>query len=317
MADHVWRKGDSSMTQSARWFMDVTERIFDGIGARTEPAINQFVQDNELGDGLDMQFVQVAYGFAPEPIGPEHLIRRTPYANPIAYRAQMAEAVERGWLDTAGEGLYTITTKGQQAVRDLFALSNRVFGELEALPEEDLKRLLVLLHKTVQQAQELPEPAEKWALSWGAKFDRGPGAPAMVQVRRKLLDLLSFRDDAHIAAWLPYGADGQVWEAFTYVWRGDAGTAAELAEELPYRNYDEEAYGAALHELVSRGWIIQDGEIYVATQEGNRLRKEAEDATDGYFDTAWTGLSEAETEEVKDLLERLAEALRPPEEDAT
>lgn len=296
--------------------MDVAERILAGVGTRTTPAINQFVEDNELGDGLDIQFVQVAYGFAPKPIGPEYLIKRTPYADPDAYRTQMGKAAERGWLHVAGEGQYTLTPKGQQAARDLFALSDRVFGQLEALPEADLKRITALLAKVARKAQDLPEPPNKWALSWGAKFDRGPGAPAMVQVRRRLLDLLSYRDDAHIAAWLPYGADGQVWEAFTYVWRREACTAADLAEKLPYRNYDEAAYAAALHELVSRGWVVQEGEIYVATEEGNRLRQEAEDTTDRYFDAAWTDLSGAEKEEVKGLLERLAEAFEPSEEDS-
>ena len=47
-----------------------------------------------------------------------------------------------------------------------------------------------------------------------------------------------------------------------------------------------------------------------------RLRQEAEDATDRYFDAAWAGLGEAETKELKSLLERMAEALQPPEEEA-
>lgn len=304
------------MTESARWFMEVADRILAGIGARTTPAINEFAQEKGLDEGQDALFVQVAYGFAPEPIGLEHLTKRTPYANPKAYRVQMEEAAERGWLEAAGQGLYGLTARGQQVTGELFDLGDRVFGELEALPEADLHRVTELLHKVVQQAQDLPEPAEKVALLWGSKFDRGPDAPAMVQARRKLLDLLGFRDDAHIAAWRPYGADGQVWEAFTYVWRGDAGTAAELAEKLPYRNYDEDAYAAALQEVVARGWIVQDGESFVATEEGNRLRQEAEDATDRFFDAAWTGLGESDTKELKRLLERMAEALRPPEEGA-
>ena len=138
----------------------------------------------------------------------------------------------------------------------------------------------------------------------------------MVQVRRRLLDLLGFRDDVHIAAWQPYGVSGQVWEAFTYVWRGEAGTAAELAETLPYRNYNEAAYVAALEELVSLGWIAEAEGKYIATEEGKVLRQQAEDATDRYFDAAWSGVSEAEVEEVRGLLEGLAEAVKPPEEDS-
>jgi hypothetical protein len=304
------------MTKSAGWFMEVAERVLAGIGARTTPALNEFVQESGLDEGQDVLLVQVAYGFAPEAIRLELLTKRTPYANPKAYRVQMDEAMERGWLEAAGPGLYGLTVKGQQVTGELFGLGDRVFGELQALPQADLHRVLELLNEVVQGAQELPEPAEKVALSWGAKFDRGPDAPVMVQVRRKLLDVLSFRDDAHIAAWSPYGADGQVWETFTYVWRGDAGTAGELAKKLPYRHYDEGAYAAALQELVARGWIFQEGEGFVTTEEGQRLRQEAEDATDRYFDAAWTRLSKAETDELKGLLERMAEALEPSEEGA-
>ena len=81
-----------------------------------------------------------------------------------------------------------------------------------------------------------------------------------------------------------------------------------------YRNDDQATYEAALHELGSRGWIAQEGESYVATEEGNHLRQEAEDATGRFFDAAWGGLSGAETEEVMGLLERLAGALELPEE---
>ena len=304
------------MTQSARWFMDVAGEIFAGMGAQVNPTFNQFVEEHGMSEGLDVQLIQLAYGFAPEFITPEHVVKRSPYGNPEFVEEQMGEAVARGWLEAVGEGQYAPTAKCQQVADDLFALSDRMFGAFESLPDDDLKRITALLSKVVEQAQELPEPAEKWALSWGSRFDRGPDAPLMVQMRRRLFDLLGFRDDVHIAAWQPYGVAGQVWEAFTYVWRGEAGTAAELAESLPYRNYGEEAYVAALEELVSRGWIAEAEGKYVSTEEGKALRQQAEETTDRYFDAAWSGLSKAEVEEVRGLLERLADAVKPPEKDS-
>jgi DNA-binding MarR family transcriptional regulator len=135
-------------------------------------------------------------------------------------------------------------------------------------------------------------------------------------VRRRLIDLLAYRDDAHVAAWQPYEVSGQAWEAFTFVWRGDAGTAAELAEKLPFRNYDQDAYAAALQDLATRGWLAKEDDRYVVTEKGKKLRQEAEDATDRYFDTAWAGLNEAEMKEARDLLEKLAEAVKPPQDSA-
>jgi hypothetical protein len=224
-------------------------------------------------------------------------------------------AVKRGWLEALGEARYTASARGTEVADGLFELGDRIFGKLEILSDKEMKRLIGLLYTVVETARQLPEPEEKWALSWGAKFDRGPDAPLMVRARRHMLDLFSYRDDSHIAAWQPYGASGQEWEAFTMVWQGDATTAAELAENLPYRNYDEDAYEEALESLVARGWLATEDGAYAATEKGKVLRQEAEDATDRYFDAAWVSLSEAEMEEIKGLLGKLAEVLKPPEED--
>jgi predicted transcriptional regulator len=312
----MWKE-ENAMSQSVRWFMDVAENIFTGMGARTDPIFNQFIEETGGLEGLDVLSIQLAYGFAPKPITPRHFIKRTPYANPKAFKQQMDEAVGRGWLEAAGEGQYELTGKGKEVAQRLFATADETFGDLESLPDADLKRIVALLHKVVEKAQGLPEPAKKWALSWGSKFDRGPSAPFMVQVRRQLIDLLAYRDDVHIAAWQPYDVSGHTWEAFTFVWRGEAGMAPELAEKLSYRNYDEEAYAAALRDLTSRGWIAEEDGRYVATEKGKKLRQEAEDVTDRYFDAAWVALNEAETEEIKGLLKKLAEAVKPPEKDST
>lgn len=306
------------MTESARWFVDVSDAIFAGIGAQTRDAIHAYVDEKDDMEGPDLFFLQVAYGFDPEPITPGQFARRGPYGNPQALQRQMEESVERGWLAVDGPDQYRLTVSGRQAARDIFAFADKTFGNLHPLPDNDMLRIVGLLGKVIEKAKGLPEPAEKRALSWGARFDRGPSAPPMVQVRRRMLDLLAFRDDVHIAAWQPHEPNGQVWESFTYIWRGDATTAAELAEKLAeYRNYDGETYGAALQELAARGWIAEQDGTYSATDEGKALRQEAEDATDRYFDAAWTVLTEAEARELQTLLDRLAGEVTPAEEGAT
>lgn len=302
------------MVQSARWYMDVAGQIFVGLGARTNDILGQYVEEKGLSDGLDLNLVQIAYGFRPEPIGPEFLIKRTPYANPESFGPLLDGAVERGWLEALGANRYAISDQGAEVTAGLFDLGDQVFGAVESLPDDELERLISLLFTVVETARQLPEPAEKWALSWGTKFDRGPDALLMVKVRRHMLDLLSYRDDAHVAAWQPYGVSGHEWEAYTMVWQGDAVTAAALAEKLPYRRYDEDAYEEALQNLVARGWIAEEKGEYAATEKGKKLRQEAEDATDRYFDAAWVSLNQVEAEELRALLCKLADVLKPPEE---
>jgi DNA-binding MarR family transcriptional regulator len=303
------------MTQSARWFSDVVDEIFTGMGARTNASFEQF--SSELGgiEGRDLLLMQLAYGFAPEPITPDFTIKRAPYTNPETHRQEMAETAERGWLEAVGDGQFKLSAQGRDAGERLFALFGETYANFESLPDADLDRIAALLHKVVEKAKALPEPAEKWALSWGEKFDRGPSAPLTIQVRRRLIDLVAFRDDAHVGAWQPYNVSGQEWEALTFVWRDEANTAAELAEKLPSRGYDEDAYAAALKALADRGWLAKEGDKYVATEKGKKLRQEAEETTDRYFDAAWATLSDAKMEEVKGLLEKLAEAVKPPEEE--
>jgi DNA-binding MarR family transcriptional regulator len=307
------------MTQYAEWFQDLAGKIFAGMSAHTDPAFTQFYEETGgLEDG-DIFFLQLAYGFDPDPITPKHFIRRSPYGNPARYKAQMEGAVERGWLEAIGEGQYILSDKGRETAESFFNLNQKLLTEQESLPEDKIKRIAKLLRKVADHARALPEPADKWkwGLSWGSRFDRGDSAPPIMQLRRPLIDLYAYREDAHIAAWQPYSVNGQVWEVLTYVWRGEAGTAAELTEQLSeYRDYDEAAYAAALKELSGRGWVAKEDGKYVITEEGKRVRQEAEDTTDRYFYAAWSALDEAETKELKGLMKKLAHAVAPPEDES-
>jgi DNA-binding MarR family transcriptional regulator len=286
------------------------------MGAQTNAAVQAFLEEQEL-DGPALQYLQTAHGFAPDPVTPQHFTKRAPYHNPKEMVEQLGRAVAAGWMEEVAEGRYRLTAKGEEIAGSIFAYADELYGGLEVpVPEADLERLTELLGKVVEKAKRLPEPHDKWALSWGVLFDRGPSAPVVVRLRRRLLDLNAFRDDVHIAAWEPYGVSGQLWEALTFVWREEARTAADLAEKLPYRGYDEASYAAALEELAARGWIAEAEGAYTATEKGKALRQEAEERTDAYYDAAWVGLSEAEMAEVQGLTEKLSAAVQPPEQEA-
>jgi DNA-binding MarR family transcriptional regulator len=304
------------MGQSARWFVEASGQVFAGMGAQTNAAVQSFLEEREL-EGPALQYIQTAHGFAPDAVTPQHFAKRAPYHNPEAIVEQLCKAVAAGWMEEVAEGRYRLTVKGQEMAESIFAYADELYGGLEVpVPEAELERLTVLLSKVVGKAKRLPEPHDKWALSWGVLFDRGPSAPVVVRLRRRLLDLNAFRDDVHIAAWEPYGVSGQLWEVLTLVWREEVGTAADLAEKLPYRGYNEASYAAALEELAARGWIAECEGVYTMTETGKAMRQEAEEATDDYYDAAWAGLSEGETVEIQSLMDKLATALQPSEQEA-
>jgi DNA-binding MarR family transcriptional regulator len=75
-----------------------------------------------------------------------------------------------------------------------------------------------------------------------------------------------------------------------------------LAERLPYRAHSVADYAAALQALATRGWVRREGEVYVLTDEGRRVREAAEAETARLFFVGWSALSEEERAALQDLL---------------
>jgi DNA-binding MarR family transcriptional regulator len=295
--------------------MDLSRKIVEGIAPRTNPEIEKFIEETEGMEGPDLGFLQIGLAISPEPLKAQNFIQRGPYANPSIYKRQMDESVERGWLDQDGEGEYKLSEKGQGTVQRFMKMGNQLFSDISALPDEENRRIADLLAKLVDTAYKLPQPAAKPIMEVGVRLNPGADAAPMLRVRRHLTDLNYYREDVHIAAWQPfYGVDGRVFETLTNLWREQAATPAELAEQLSeYRGYDEDDYTAAFEELVAHGWAAKKNSIYTITEDGIKIRQEAEDRTDEYFARPFSALSELEMEALKGLLEKLAEAVKPPE----
>ena len=129
----------------------------------------------------------------------------------------------------------------------------------------------------------------------------------MARIEQYLSDLGAFRDDVHLAAWKPHDIQGHAWEAFTFIWRGEATTLEALADALKPRGFTSEDYAAALEDLRARAWIEERAGEYRVTPEGGKLRQAAEELTDAYYYAPWEVLSEDERQTLRDLLSRLAE----------
>jgi DNA-binding MarR family transcriptional regulator len=173
-----------------------------------------------------------------------------------------------------------------------------------------MKQLNDLLYCLVEATLEAREPEEKWAIAYSRWTDPGEGAPGAVKADQYLTDLIRFRDDAHIAAWKPYGVRAHGWEALTFVWRGEAHTAEGLAEELPRRGHSAEVYAEALSDLARRGWVEETPDGYRVTEKGQALRQQAEEATNSHFFAPWATLSDAENAQLQGLLTQLRSNLQ-------
>jgi hypothetical protein len=251
-----------------------------------------------------------AYALAPEPIEVATFTATDPYSNPTRYQEATVRVAEAGLTRALGDGKYEATDRGRETWEGLNDLFYVRLGELEGLSEEEFGRLEGLMARLVRAALEAPEPAEKRAASMThAEHPPGEYGP-LAQIDQHLDDLRAFRDDAHLAAWKPYGVAGPVWETLTFVWRGEARTAEALGQRLEARGHSTEVYAKALADLARRGWVEETADGFGVTEAGGRLRQEAEDATDRHFFGPWACLTEPEVATLVGLVTRLRDHLQ-------
>lgn len=275
------------------------------------PGMQKAIADAGL-EPPEWNLLFVVRSYEPEAVDARRLAGDLRYSAVSQQQERLARAAEQGYL-SAHDGGYHLTEQGRRAIELAFEAAHAALGPLGPLPDEEMQRLATLLRRLVRAVEENPEPAEKLKLRRSRSVDPGDDAPSAVRIDQYLTDLLFFRDDAHEAAWTPYGAPGHTWETLTLLWRGEAQTLDELCERLQGRGHTRESYAACLKDLVGRGWVEKVDGAYRVTEEGRAIRQEAEDATDRTFYAPWSALNEAETEELQTSLLHFKEALSTPE----
>ncbi|TAK12924.1 MAG: hypothetical protein EPO32_07040 [Anaerolineae bacterium] len=303
------------MPNNLSWTYDLAAKALGAFSRMTSERYAEIARTSGITESSDSLLAQYAVGFAPDPLGLAHIFKRVPYHNPEQFQADFKAAVQRGWLAELRDGAYGPTRQAQDYVARLVQAGCEFTAGLSTLTPAQLSRLETLLDRVNHAALALPDLAETPALRMSRRFNR-PDLPALYRVRRQLVDLLAFRDDAHVAAWTQYEVDGYAWEAFTLLWRGEAETPEELAARLNLRAYTAEDYARALARLQGRGWLRQAEGRFALTPDGARLRAQAEDTTDRYYNAAFMALTHSELAELRSLLAALGQALEAAAEPA-
>lgn len=280
--------------------------------------------------GRDTFILLQALGAEPEPITPE--TAGFPYMHRAMRAADLASLAARGWLEAAGETRYTLTPAAAEGMRHYFSAVQVALAEFgralmgdpapgwDALfTLDDAARLADHLHRLVDAVAAAPEPPRQ-RYAQAARLVR-PSAAVKRQaegwplacIEHDLTELVLFRDDAHEAAWEPFGVSGHAWEAFTFIWRRQRRTLAELSEYFmaDRRGHTRETVAQGLTELVDRGWIVQDyaGRFRV-TPTGGPVRAAVEAETDRLYFAPWHVLDASAIRETRDLLTWLERALQ-------
>lgn len=253
------------------------------------------------------QPVFIAYQVAPDRLTDSIYRKRAPYNNPDAIHENLVDAAKAGYLEEEGVGEYRISTKGKDAIEVVHKRFYAHINGVNQFPDEKLKTLAGLLGTLVEEAAraELSSGIMSFVQARGGHPEVEPGT--LAEVDQLLDDLNAFRDDAHIAAWISTGVSGQVWETLTFLWNGDASSAEELAEKLPYRSYLAEEYQKALDQLEGLGWIDTREAGYQLTETGKGLREKAEEDTNRNYFAPWDVLTEEDLDRLGNLLSELKE----------
>jgi hypothetical protein len=210
----------------------------------------------------------------------------------------------KGWVEPLPDGTSRVTDAARTGVRRIIQAGDEQLAGFVSMSDSDLERLMTLLKQIVTESKLSRQPPEKWAIfkRFRVAYEQ---SPLIVQIREYLMDMYAYRDDAHLSAARPHFRQaGIVWLVLGSLWKGDAATAEQMAEVMPFRGYDAEDYEVALQAAVEIGWAEPAGrqDTFRPTQQGKEVREEVERLTNEYFYAPWSVLVQAEIDELYDLL---------------
>jgi hypothetical protein len=239
--------------------------------------------------------------------------KRDPFSNPEQFERVFVRLNVKGWIEPMSDGSFQVTQRGREAARSLIQVGDVQLADFASMPDYDLKRLLALLKKIALECCITREPPGKWAILKRFRV-ADEHYPPIMQIREYLMDLFAYRDDSHLSASRPqFNNAGIVWIVLGGLWTGDMVNAEQMAEKMAFRGYDVAEYEIAIQAAIELGWVEQAEhhalQVFRLTRHGKQLREQAEQLTDAYFYAPWYVLTQAEINELYDLLTRLRDAL--------
>jgi hypothetical protein len=250
-----------------------------------------------------------------EPVGLDQFRALSPFISIEGLKERLQLGLDKGYLETdADSQTYRLTKAGREAAIHPFDAVHKKLDEAKPIEADKLNRLSELLAKIVDSTLAAETPGTKPNLLRSRTTQPGAKAGPVTLIDQYITDLITYRDDAHNAAWLPYGCSAQAWDVLTSVWREQSDDVDGLVERFEARGYTHESLGAAIEEAQGLGWLTSSEGKLEVTEAGSTLRQETEDLTNEYFFGPWSSLSPDERQEFAELLKTYNKAIKPEEE---
>jgi len=288
---------------------EVARQIIRGFMAQYGDAMDEAATSMGLDPSVGFVVIIPAYLFEPDPISAARLRKKVPYNSPAYYDKPLLTVKDEGFLDEVPEGGYILNQTGHEAFKKIMDAAYQQMESLSLLPSTQMDELTLLLAKLVQASILFPEPVSKWGILHSRRLDPGRSVVSAIKIDQYLADLSCYRDDAHLASWSSYSMNAHAWDILGIVWEGRASSIANVMDLAKKRCWTKSETHKAIDELVERGWIIMREEKLILTEEGRRVRDDAEALTDRLFFSPWDVLTDNEYKRLCELLTGLNECL--------
>lgn len=255
-------------------------------------------------------FIVQAAEFEPEPLTVGNLRVRDIYGSERIVQAHLELMASETWFDRNARDEYALTDAGREMLGRIFARRRGWLENVERAVSatggtgREIERVEKSLHELIEASR------GTWCIDHSRRRAFLQETTTVGKIFQYLEDFNAFRDDAHMAAWQPFGITGHAWETFALVCAEQATRADALFDALYYRGFTRGEFAETLNRLTERGWLERaDSENFRATARGRAVRAETEASTDTFFYAPWKRMTAAELADLRASLERLRDAL--------
>ncbi|HET7090456.1 MAG TPA: hypothetical protein VFL17_17610 [Anaerolineae bacterium] len=230
-----------------------------------------------------------------------------PYTSVSIYQDALEALAQKKEVERTGESRYRLAEPARKAIAGMYDEYFSYVARVNALPGEEAAALHEWVDRVYAAAlrqSDVPVPILNAAHSVLPDSDS-----IWVHIERRLVGLLIYRDDSHIAAWREAGYTGPRIELSTALSQAEGGMAHDELRQATSR-LDDKDFASALSALHSSGEVTRRAGRFRLSRTGRRVRQGIEAGTDRNYGRPFAALEEEQIEQMMQLLAKIARAER-------
>lgn len=265
----------------------------------------RFVESRRL-DGVEF-WLMTRFRYFPGSATPGDFATFGPYTSVSKYQDALEALAQKKEVERAGEGRYRLAKPAHKAITGVYDEYFSYVARVDALPGEEAAALhewVDRMYTAALRQSDVPVPILNAAHSVLPDSDS-----IWVHIERRLVGLLIYRDDSHIAAWREAGYTGPRIELSTALLQVEEGIAHDELRQAASR-LDDKDFVSALSALHSSGEVTRRADRYRLSRTGRQVREGIEADTDRNYGRPFAALEEEQLDRMMQRLAKIARAER-------